>query len=293
MARVSRPYGLVVLSDHGQSLGWGFRQRYGVSLVRFIATCMGDKTSYRSPRHGTEYSDSLGRVVRHSLGTRLGSALEGAIEGRAGRTHGRASRIADTRGAPMAAPTDAQVADVVVCASGNLGLVYLTADPGRSTRESIECRHPGLIGKLVRHSGIGFVVVRSSGRGTVALASGGVNYLDEGLVEGDDPLRDYGPTAAIGLRRLLDFDDAGDLVVVGRYDPDTDEVDSIEELVGSHGGLGGPQGDAFIAYPSTWPAPEPLVGAPAVNRQLERWLTSERSPGRADDAAAARRTDRR
>ncbi len=279
MARAPRPYRLVVLSDHGQSLGWGFRQRYGLSLVRFVARAMGEGTSFREPRHGTEYSDSLVRVLHHSLGTHLASALQGLLERRPGRTHGRASRVADTRGAPLAAPTDAQVADVVVCASGNLGLVYLTSDPGRSTRESLESRHPGLLGMLVGHPGIGFVVVRSSSRGTLALGRDGVNYLDEGRVEGEDPLRGYGPAAAVGLRHLVTFDDAGDLVAVGRYDPEADEVVSLEELVGSHGGLGGLQADAFIAYPSSWSRPGPLVGAPEVNRQLKRWLAESRAGG--------------
>ncbi len=283
MGRASRPYRLVVLSDHGQTLGWGFRQRYGTSLVRFVATSIGEGTSFHSSRHGTEYSDSLVRVLHHSLGTRLASGLQGLLERRPGQSHGRASRVADTRGAPLAAPTDAQVADVVVCASGNLGLVYLTSDPGRSTRESLESRHPGLIEKLVRHPGIGFVVVRSSTRGTVVIGRGGVNFLDEGRVEGDDPLCDYGPTAAAGLRRLFAFENAGDLAVVGRYDPKADEVISIEELVGSHGGLGGAQADAFIAYPSSWTAPGTLVGAPEVNRQLRRWLEA---PARSADSAA-------
>jgi hypothetical protein len=48
---------------------------------------------------------------------------------------------------------------------------------------------------------------------------------------------------------------------------------AFEELIGSHGGLGGLQREAFIAYPSSWRLGEqPLVGAPAVNGQLRRWM---------------------
>ena len=45
----------------------------------------------------------------------------------------------------------------------------------------------------------------------------------------------------------------------------------IEELTGSHGGLGGAQTEAFLLHPAGWSVDGALVGAPAVNRQLVRW----------------------
>lgn len=36
------------------------------------------------------------------------------------------------------------------------------------------------------------------------------------------------------------------------YDPEKDEVAAFEELIGSHGGLGGCQSRPFIMYPSNW-----------------------------------------
>jgi hypothetical protein len=38
-------------------------------------------------------------------------------------------------------------------------------------------------------------------------------------------------------------------------DPSTDEVAAFEELIGSHGGLGGWQTQASLVYPATWPSP--------------------------------------
>jgi hypothetical protein len=76
------------------------------------------------------------------------------------------------------------------------------------------------------------------------------------------------------LRRIAGFPNSGDMIVVGGFDPATSQVVSFEELVGSHGGLGGPQGEPFIAHPADLPLNEgPLVGAPAVHRQLRRWLS--------------------
>ena len=50
---------------------------------------------------------------------------------------------------------------------------------------------------------------------------------------------------------------------------------AYEELIGSHGGLGGPQTEPFILYPSDWELDEPVpLGAPAIYRNLRRWLES-------------------
>jgi hypothetical protein len=57
------------------------------------------------------------------------------------------------------------------------------------------------------------------------------------------------------------------------YDPVTDEVAAFEELVGSHGGLGGPQTHPFVLHPVTLDAgPEPIVGAAALHRVMMGWL---------------------
>jgi hypothetical protein len=270
--RAERPYGLVVLSDHGQSLGETFRQRYGRTLEEEIAARIGQRTSIHGATDHSEYDDGLARLVDHVIGPRLANAVAGLMERRPGTNHHRASRVVDSRGAPLTTPADAQVADVVVCASGNLGLVYLTSLPGRATREAIEARYPGLIEGLVNHPGIDMIVARSS-RGIVVIGEDGTAYLDEGRVEGVDPLRQHHAVAADGIRRLFGFDNAGDMVAIGHFDPTTGTVISFEELVGSHGGLGGPQGLPFLAAPPGWPRiSAELVGAPEVHRQLDAWL---------------------
>ena len=91
-------------------------------------------------------------------------------------------------------------------------------------------------------------------------------------MEGADPLVPYGPHAAAGLRRVDAMAECGDLVVISLLDSTTDEVAAFEELIGSHGGLGGPQTEAFILHPADWEIDEPLVGAESVYRQLRAWL---------------------
>ena len=264
-------YDLMVLSDHGQSLA----PRSGSSAAEPRRGDRGPGRGGRHPRDDrrpSQWGDSFRRLGRRLLATRLGSAIEAQCCD-AGRVpdEGR-ERIVDSRGAPLSTPADARIGEVVVCASGNLGLVYLVDTPSRMTRESIEARYPGLVDALVAHPGIGLLVMRSS-LGLVAVGKAGTNFLDEGRVVGDDPMSDYGPWAVQGLRRLGGFEHSGDIIAIGNYDPLRQEVVSFEELVGSHGGLGGHQDDAFIAYPGEWSLDEaPLVGAPAVHRQLRRWM---------------------
>jgi hypothetical protein len=62
------------------------------------------------------------------------------------------------------------------------------------------------------------------------------------------------------------------VVAISRLDPETDEVAAFEELIGSHGGLGGPQTSPFILHPTEWTIDEPMIGAEAVYRQLRAWL---------------------
>jgi hypothetical protein len=195
-----------------------------------------------------------GKVASAALG---GRTQDGAVE---------VSRRAE--------PTkvEADAADVIVGPSGNLANVYFTALPGRATLEEIDERHPGLVAGLAAHPGIGFVLVKTAALGSVAIGRAGVHYLADDRVEGEDPLEIFGPRTADHLRRIDAFAHVGDLLLNSSYDPELDEVAAFEELVGSHGGFGGPQTSPFVLAPATLPFDEePLVGSPAVHRQLVRW----------------------
>jgi uncharacterized membrane protein YvlD (DUF360 family) len=271
-----RPYQFVVLSDHGQSQGATFRQRYSVTIEQVIRSLIDDQSAVRA---ATSTSESWGPV--NALLTELGriAGLGGRLvrSTLASRSRGGSVELGPGRHEHVAQASveGTARAGLVVCASGNLALVYLTDSPARLTLEEIEERHPRLVAGLVRHDGIGFVLVRSAKHGAVALGRVGANYLDEGRIEGDDPLEPFGPLAADDLRRLDGMPNVGDLVLNSSLDPDTNEVAAFEELVGSHGGLGGWQTDAFLLYPAAWGDIEtPIVGAPAVYQQLIAWLTA-------------------
>jgi hypothetical protein len=251
-----RPYHFVLLADHGQSQGAPFRQRYGKTLEQLVQELTG-AGSLEAQKQGTEGPGFLrasltevakGRGPQAWLARRVGALRQGE-------------------------PRSGSLPEVVVMASGCLGLVSFPREPGRMTLESLQAVYPLLVEGLRTHPGIGFLLVRSEEHGAMAIGAGGVHYLDERRVEGRDPLEPFGPNAAAKVRRTDGFEHCPDLVLNSTYWEEDDEVAAFEELVGSHGGMGGTQGHPFVLYPPGWSVPEgPIVGAEAMHRQLRRWL---------------------
>ena len=162
--------------------------------------------------------------------------------------------------------------DVVVLASGNLGLISFTSVDYRLTFEEIEAMFPGLLSGLTGHPGIGLAMVRSGQRGPVLLGKKGRIFLAAGEIEGEDPLTDYDPGSASALSRADSFPDAPDILVISTYWKDTGEVAAFEELVGSHGGIGGQQSKPFILYPSEYDlSAENIRGAESLHFILKHW----------------------
>ena len=266
-----RPYHFVVLSDHGQSQGATFLDRYGISLEQLVEdACESGDVEARS-----EESDSAAGFLNASLTEAAqadsagGRTLRRATEG---RTVDGAVRLADDSGKDTAEAED-EIPEISVMASGCLGLISFPREPGRVTLEWLEDRHPRLIPALRDHPGIGFLLVRSTDRGALVLGAGGRHELDSGRVEGVDPLAPFGPNAAAHVKRTDGFAHCADIMLNSTYWPDTGEVAAFEELVGSHGGMGGTQSQPFALVPDGWFIPdEPVVGPANMHRVLRRWL---------------------
>ena len=201
-----RPYHLVVLSDHGQSQGRPFRQRYGVELGELVQGALSGGNVY-APAPSDEGLTSVGGALTDARDE----------DTAAGRMLARATRDRVVDGDVVIGPKpeaaeqmaeDASENTAIVLASGGLGLISLPERDHRLTIEEIDGLHPGLIGTLVDHPGIGFVMVRSDGDGAVVLGAGGRRRLRDDQVTGRDPLVDFGaerrrPSAAHGRLRSL------------------------------------------------------------------------------------------
>lgn len=289
-----RRYHIVVLSDHGQSQGETFADRYGEDLAALVARLAEAPTL--DAVGNAEGSGSLNSMVA-SAGDRdsaVGRALNrvsdrltddtsvGADTEASGTTSsarsGEASGEAATKGANR----------FLVFGSGNLGLVYVAGEPRRLTLEEICDQFPRLVPGMVGHPGVGFVVARSAEHGTVVLGPRGERRLGDGQVRGEDPLARYGPLAGGFIQRVAAMDEAPDLYVNSMVD-DLGEVAAFEDLVGCHGGLGGWQDRAMVVYPAELRLPDDMVvGAHALHRVLVDWLVQlGHRTGLPDDAADA------
>jgi hypothetical protein len=266
-----RPYRFVVLADHGQSPGATFQQRYGQTLSELVQGLVADHQRIAPTPGGSEALGHINALLTHL--TRGDHPLS-----RAGRRVLRARmRVGHVDVTPPShvhpRDVDRVAAEVVVGVSGNRAHIYFARMPGRLSYEEIEDRFPGVIASLAGHPGIGFVLVHSRADGPLVLGGAGRRYLASGRVDGTDPLAPFGPRAAAHLQRLDAFPHTGDLVVNSVYDPQTGEVAAFEELIGSHGGLGGWQNQPFLLYPTDYPALcTPLIGAEAVHAVVRPWV---------------------
>jgi uncharacterized membrane protein YvlD (DUF360 family) len=303
VTQAPRPYHLVVLSDHGQTQGAPFRQRYDETLEDLVKGALA-QGEVHAPAAVDEAWGDVGAVLADA---RQDPGLGGRVLARATRNRTVEGTVAlgpnraaleerstleepnqvgeeEERSALEPDPTDPDERsapgtpeseqEAVVMVSGPLGLIYLPRSSERLTLEQIAEAHPELVSALTAHPGIGFVMVRSREHGgAVVVGAGGHRRLADDVVVGEDPLAHFDPTVADHLRRHDRFPHCPDLLVNSMYDPQTDEVAPFEDFMGSHGGLGGPQMKPFAVVPADWSEPaEPIVGVEAMHEVLRDWL---------------------
>jgi hypothetical protein len=263
-----RTYDVVILSDHGQTPGSTFRQRFGERLEEVVQG-LADGRSVSGDRGTTETWGYLNQVLSGAV----------ASERRGARRARRALALRMRDGYVEVGPdryaARAVGSDIVVCTAGNLAHIYLALHPGRLTLDQIRAAAPGLVEGLVDHPGLDFVLGLAASDVPVALGRRGFHNLATGEVDGDDPLAKFAPGTPAALRRLSEFPHAGDLILNGRYDAANETVAAFEELAGSHGGLGGPQGNAFVLTPRGWMIPEVIEGGVGVYALLEEHVPQE------------------
>jgi uncharacterized membrane protein YvlD (DUF360 family) len=276
----SRRYLVVSLSDHGQTQGLPFAQRFGETIEELVGRLCGASPEQCSESRRVQGERQRAGTRRSAEGWQTGAVLaEASSRGGpiARRLRARVER-AEQDQEPAHPMTDegavTRVAPgVVVVLSGHTAMVSFTDYEGRVELETIERRFPDLLPTLVDHEGVGFVLVRSGEFGPMVLGRDGELRLDDGAITDQDPLADYGPHAVELIRRFDTFPRCPDIVINSRYDAATDDASPFEPHVGSHGGMGGPQSRGFLMYPSDLPAPDEIVGAEALHRVLRGWLT--------------------
>jgi len=266
MQDAPRPYHIIVLSDHGQTLGKTFENTYQVRLEELVEALMEREGEVYAAQKTHETWDKLSLLLSEAIqeDSRTAELLRSMLQN---KRKGDVVQVG-----PQSEDEKAKAKEVVVLQSGCTGLIYFSNAKNRATYEQIQKFHPELILGLVKHPGIGFVLVKSEVDGSMAIGKKGIHFLDDGKVEGQDPLIPYGPNAARHLLRETNFVNCPDILVNSTYDPLTQEMCGFENQVSHHGGLGGPQNHAFILHPTSLDSgDEPVVTAVGAHRLLRGW----------------------
>ena len=126
-AYAQRPYYLCVLSDHGQTNGATFKQRYGYTLADLVQKLLPEG-------HGMYFEldsnqDHFGQMVTVPLQN----------------VRNRVTRKSKKK-------EDKKI-DAIVLASGNVGLIYFTQWADRISLEDIEKTYPEMVKGLSEHEG--------------------------------------------------------------------------------------------------------------------------------------------
>lgn len=301
-----RKYELVILSDHGQSNGPTFKQKYGLTLNDLVKKYLPEHITIHSILYSNEdhFADNfsikpLALENKEKLNERIDGTKDkfNQLKGKALNQKyvkeimdkkdylkekepiiERLQKISDKYNIGINFEGDELIKDdtaqTIVLASGNLGLIYFTDWKTRLTYEQIEDAFPGLIKGLADHKGIGFVMVKSEVLGTMVLSGDDVYYLDKDKYVGNEFLKKYGNHIANNLKRTDNFEHVPDILVNSYYDEENDEVYAFEELIGSHGGMGGTQQEPFIAYPSNWTLNNEIIGAENVHKFFKREINN-------------------
>lgn len=276
-----RPYHLVVLSDHGQTNGATFKQRYGLSLEEFVQQLATNKYNVQGAMEVHEDWKHLNVFLSEAISfdrSAVSKPLRRVLKNQTSEGEVLLGPENEEQEIETGQEASEQFAHLVALASGNLGLVYSTRLDERAPMEVIEKIYPGMLEGLAGHEGIGFIMVKSEVHGPVVLGENGKYYLDENRVEGENPLAGFGSNVVSHLKRTNSFPDAPDILVNSFYDPEKNEGAAFEELIGFHGGMGGYQTRPFILSPAEWGLEsEEIVGAEQVYKVLKAKLVEIQS----------------
>ena len=242
-----RDYQFVIQSDHGQTNGATFTQRYGETFEDFVKSLLPeDMTMFAKMTSNDDHF-----AADYTPFSRKNKKIKKEKE--------EQQELSDS--------------EVIVLASGNLAMIYLTQWSQRLTYEELNNFFPELIPGIINNEYVGFILVKSQEHGDLAIGKNGTYYLDSGEIEGENPLKGFGNNIVRHLKRTSSFEHTPDILVNSFYDEEANEVCAFEELVGSHGGAGGEQSKPFILYPSSWKvSDDEIIGAENIYKLIKENL---------------------
>ena len=284
----SRPYDLVILSDHGMTPSVSYRVRFRESLGTTVTRIL-DRDAGRT---GGRPLKALASFAIDSEYADVGAQAVEAVaqiappERRTVRRGLRRLRdwVRSRYGLrELILPEKYRVDprnDVVVTYSSCLALLYFADDPRRLDLRDIAAdrRRANLYASLLAHPGVGLLLTRSGpavhaeGKRGSAVITGGVVEI----VDGENPLEPYGtePHTLRAIEELVLQPNAGDVVLFGAYDGY--DIVSFDDQVGAHGSAGGDQTYPFLIAPAALGVEgETIENARDIHRVVMRRYATE------------------
>jgi hypothetical protein len=271
-------YLLVILSDHGQTPGYPFQNRFGATLGDAVSAFLRENQTAAVSAGPLEFARAQIGYLQDEL-----EARKKSIRYRIYRSTKNffQRKIHDL--VPETLRVDPE-GGVVITYSSSLAHLYITGSDRPLSYQEVEQAQPMLLRFLQRHKGIGFVLARGANPGELM-----VFHRDGHICVTENPrfqqhdlafLRPYGaPYDTLELLYRFGLGHrCGDLVLFGAIDEEG--IACFDDQVGGHGSIGGEQSRPFLILPVGHPvlAKDRLRGYEFLYHEVFRAQVGEDPP---------------
>jgi hypothetical protein len=279
-------YLLVILSDHGQTPGYPFQNRFGATLGDAVSAFLRENQTATVSSGPLEFAQAKFGYLRHEL--------EAQQQGWRHRLYRHTKDYLQQKIQALVPETlsvDPE-GEVVITYSSSLAHLYITGSAAALNWHEVEQAQPLLLLFLQKHKGIGFILARGKKAGELMIFHSGGQ-----LCVTADPcfhqhelefLRPYGAPYEL-LEKLHCFGlgpRCGDLILFGALDEEG--IACFDDQVGGHGSVGGEQSRPFLILPLDHPvlAKERPSGYQFLYQEIFRARIGEDLPEKTGPPAA-------
>lgn len=243
-------YELIILSDHGQTPGYPFHNRFGTTLGEAVSAFLRQSQPATVAAGPLEFTRIQLGYLEEELAAQPGDWRHRLFRSTKNRIQGLIRQLV-----PETLKVDHQ-GGVVITYSSSLAHLYLTGEPRRLNWQEIDAAHPQLLPFLSQHQGIGLVMALAVGGELCFFHPAGHYCLSDEqppVAQDLEFLRPFGePEQLLPELRRFGLDEAcGDLIIFGAYDGE--RIACFDDQVGGHGSIGGEQLRPFLILPRGHP----------------------------------------
>lgn len=247
-------YLLVILSDHGQTPGYPFQNRFGATLGDAVSAFLRENQTASVASGSLEFTQAQIGYLHNELQARQSSWRHRIYRRTKNYLQNKISALV-----PETLKVDLE-GGVVIAYSSSLAHLYITGSKEPLNWREVEMAQPLLLRFLQKHKGIGFVLARGDNANELMIfhQGGKICVTDNPCFHQHELafLRPYGAPYEL-LEQLHRFGlgvRCGDLVLFGALDKEG--IACFDDQVGGHGSVGGEQSRPFIILPLDHPVLE-------------------------------------